>query len=117
MNEATETYNTNGYFPMSVVAYYKSGVPTAEASFGGPCQFSASYINAFTAIHELAHCLGTGTYWPWQYNQFGGQWTGTHASQRIQLYGGAGAGGNYTLTFVGAGGAGAQGVIVIIYVN
>ena len=86
MNEATETYNTNGYFPMNVVAFYNPGVPTAEASLGGPCQFSASYIDTFTAIHELAHCLGTGTYWAWQYNQSGGLWTGVHANQRMQLY-------------------------------
>ncbi len=90
MNEGTANYNAFGYFPMHVGVNYDSGVPTANAGDGGPITFGGS-ISGRTAIHELQHCMGIGTSGAYAYQQSGGQWTGAHANQRIQLYLGANA--------------------------
>jgi hypothetical protein len=90
MNEAVADYNAHGYFQMQCWANYNSGVPTSQASYGGWIDFG-NYRATTVAIHELAHCLGTGTYWTWSTNQLNGQWTGVHANQRIQLFEGANA--------------------------
>jgi autotransporter-associated beta strand protein len=88
MTGGVEAYNTNGYFPVFVWVNYDPNVGTANAGYGGPITFGG-YRDTFVAIHELAHCLGAGTYYPaWGNNQSGGQWTGVHANQRIQLYDG-----------------------------
>jgi hypothetical protein len=89
MNEAVASYNAYGYFAMQATANYSSGVPTSQASYGGWIDFGG-YRATSVAIHELSHCLGTGTYWAWQYNQSGGLWTGAHANQRIQFFDGPG---------------------------
>jgi len=91
MNEAVAVYNAYDYFPMHILADYNAGVATAEASYGGPAIFGPAYNDAFVAIHEIQHCLGTGTYWNWAYQQSNGQWTGAHALQRIHLYDGTNA--------------------------
>jgi hypothetical protein len=91
MNEAVATFNAHGYFPMQLTANYSAGVPTAQASYGGWIDFGGSRSTR-TALHEMGHCLGVGTYYPaWANNQSGGQWTGVHANQRIQLYDGTNA--------------------------
>jgi autotransporter-associated beta strand protein len=89
MKEGVEAYNTNGYFPMFVWVNYDSSVGTANAGYNGPITFGG-YRDTFVAIHELAHCLGAGTYYPaWGDNQStDGWWIGTHADQRIKLYDG-----------------------------
>jgi autotransporter-associated beta strand protein len=89
MKEGVEAYNTNGHFPMFVWVNYDSSVGTANAGYGGPITFGG-YRDTFVAIHELAHCLGAGTYYPaWANNQStDGWWIGTHADQRIKLYDG-----------------------------
>ena len=90
MNEAVAVYNAYGYFPMQCTANYSAGVPTAQAGYGGWIDFGGS-TSAFTAIHEIQHSLGVGTYWAWNSHQSGGLWTGANAIQRIHLYEGASA--------------------------
>ena len=90
MNEGAANYNAFGYFPMHVGVNYNSGVPTANAGYGGPITFGGS-ISGRTAIHELQHCMGIGTYWAYATQQSGGLWTGAHGNQRMQLYLGPGA--------------------------
>lgn len=90
MNQAVAVYNAYGYFPMQCTANYNAGVPTAQAGYGGWIDFGGHY-SAFTAIHEIQHSLGVGTYWAWSSQQSNGQWTGVKALQRIHLYGGSGA--------------------------
>lgn len=90
MNEAVAVHNAYGYFPIQCTANYSAGVPTAQAGYGGWIDFGGHY-SAFTAIHEIQHSLGVGTYWAWNWQQSGGQWTGAKALQRIRLYGGASA--------------------------
>jgi autotransporter-associated beta strand protein len=88
MNEAVAVHNAYGYFPMQCTANYSAGVPTAQAGYGGWIDFGGS-TSPFTAIHEIQHSLGVGTYWAWPYQFSNGQWIGTHTAQRIQLYEGA----------------------------
>ncbi|MEL0455744.1 LamG-like jellyroll fold domain-containing protein [Flavobacteriaceae bacterium SZ-1-7] len=48
-------------------AGYSSGVPTAEASYGGYMTFgpNASYQRTGTALHEMGHTIGVGTHSIW----------------------------------------------------
>ena len=90
MDEAVATYNANGYFDKAVWANYDPGVPTAQANYAGWIDFGGQ-ISARTAMHELSHTLGVGTYWGWAGQKPSGVWTGTYAVNRIHLFDGPSA--------------------------
>ena len=87
MNEAVGLFNQHGYFQKHLTANYNTGVPTAQANNDGWIDFGSQY-NTRTALHEIAHALGTGTYWPFN----GGTWGVDSAAGRLEkVYDGTGA--------------------------
>jgi hypothetical protein len=87
MTEAADLHNRYGYFQKHLTANYNTGVPTAQAGYDGWIDFGTQY-NTRTALHEMAHALGTGTYWPFN----GGPWGVDSAAGRlIKLYEGQAA--------------------------
>lgn len=79
MNEAVAVYNRYGVFQKHVTATYNPGVPTAQANYDGWIEFGSQY-NTRTALHEIAHALGTGTYRPLN----GGPWAEDSAAGRLE---------------------------------
>lgn len=90
MNFCVDTYNAHGYMHGNIRAEYNSGVPTAQANFGGPITFGGSR-NGRVAMHEMGHVFGVGTRGEWGANLSGGIWTGPRASRLIQQIDGPGA--------------------------
>lgn len=90
MDEAVALYNANGYFPKALTANYSAGVPTAQASYSGWIDFGGQ-IGTRTALHEISHTLGVGTYWNWAPKNNGGTWSGARATARVKIFDGAAA--------------------------
>lgn len=90
MNFCVDTYNAHAYIHGNIRADYNSGVPTAQANFGGPITFGGSR-NGRVAMHEMGHVNGVGTRGEWGANLSGGIWTGPRASRLIQQIDGPGA--------------------------
>ncbi len=90
MNFCVDTYNDYGYIHGNIRADYNSGVPTAQAGFGGPITFGGSR-NGRVAMHEMGHVFGAGTRGEWGANLSGGIWRGPNASRLIQQIDGPGA--------------------------
>jgi autotransporter-associated beta strand protein len=90
MSFCVDTYNAHAYIHGNIRADYNSGVPTAQASFGGPITFGGSR-NGRVAMHEMGHVFGVGTRGEWGANLSGGIWTGPRASRLIQQIDGPGA--------------------------
>lgn len=83
MDAAVATYNRYGSFNRSLTANYDAGVPTAQAGYGGWIDFGGQ-IGTRTALHEISHTLGVGTYGSWDSNRSGGVWTGANGVAMIQ---------------------------------
>jgi autotransporter-associated beta strand protein len=90
MNFCVDTYNAHGYIHGNIRADYNSGVPTAQASFGGPITFGGSR-NGRVAMHEMGHVNGVGTHGNWGANLSGGIWIGPNGVKLIQQIDGPGA--------------------------
>jgi autotransporter-associated beta strand protein len=90
MDEAVAIYNRYASFNRSLIANYDAGVPTAQAGYGGWIDFGGS-IDARTALHEMSHTMGVGTYGAWDSNRAGGVWTGANGVAMIQKLDGPGA--------------------------
>ena len=75
-------YGTYGRLGGNIKIQYNASVPTANAAQGGPITFGGS-ISTHTAIHEMAHVMGTGTAWQWDYHRASGQWLGPHANNLV----------------------------------
>jgi len=90
MDAAVATYNRYGSFNKSLTANYDAGVPTAQAGYGGWIDFGGQ-IGVRTALHEISHTLGVGTYGSWDSNRSGGVWTGANGVAMIQLLDGPSA--------------------------
>jgi len=87
MKEAVALHNQYGWFEKHDTANYSSGVPTAQSNYDGWIDFGHLY-NTRTALHEIAHTLGTGTYWGFD----GGAWNEDSAAGRLEkLYDGQAA--------------------------
>lgn len=87
MNEAVALYNRFGSFEKRLTANYDSGVPTAQGNYDGLISFGGQ-TNTRTALHEIAHTLGVGTYRPFN----GGSWDEKGAAGRLlKLFDGQGA--------------------------
>lgn len=91
MDGAVALYNRYGTFHKHLYANYNPGVPTAQAGYSGWIDFGGQR-GYRTALHEISHTLGVGTYWAWSNHLDGdGHWTGTHGAAQVQTLDGAGA--------------------------
>lgn len=90
MNYCVDQYNSYAYLHGNIRADYSSGVPTAQASYGGPITFGGSR-NGRVAMHEMGHVFGVGTHGNWGANLSGGVWTGPKGARLIQQIDGPGA--------------------------
>lgn len=81
-------YNRYTNFRGNVYVYYNAGIPTAQASYHGSIGFgpNTSYMWVGTAMHEMAHFVGSGTTTAWQSKLSGGVWTGTVASALLKSW-------------------------------
>lgn len=87
-------YAPNGFNNYNVYVYYDSGIPTAQASWGGSIGFGGTYPNARVTQHEMAHYVGLPNWSSWNGTSSGlmagGVWSGSQGSQLIQQFEGDG---------------------------
>lgn len=81
MDSACWYYNRYTTFRGNVYVYYNAGIPTAQASYHGSLGFgpNSRYMWVGTAIHEMAHYVGSGTTTAWRAQLSGGIWQGAAA--------------------------------------
>lgn len=81
MDSACFYYNRYTTFRGNIHVYYNAGIPTAQASYHGSIGFgpNTSYMWVGTAMHEMAHFVGSGTRDEWKAKLSNGVWTGTKA--------------------------------------
>lgn len=86
MDSACWYYNRYTTFKGNIYVYYNAGIPTAQASYHGSIGFGPNigYMWVGTAMHEVAHFVGSGTTWQWQSKLSAGVWTGTVASNLLK---------------------------------
>lgn len=86
MDSACYYYNKYTTFSANIYVYYSSGIPTAQASFKGSIGFgpSTTYMHVCTAMHEMAHYMGSGTTTVWQNLTVNGIYTGASASKVLK---------------------------------
>ncbi|MGN9908845.1 RICIN domain-containing protein [Phytohabitans sp. LJ34] len=85
MNLALTVYNCYLSVRKSLSIYYEPSVPTADGNYNGTIRFGAkSTMVQATAMHEIAHTLGVGTYGGWASRVSGGRWTGTNAINQLR---------------------------------
>ncbi len=98
MNEAVSYYNAHSAYDRAeyssnaggVRVIYDASVPTANASYRGRISFGGSR-GVSTALHELGHVFGVGTYEPiWTNLISGGKWQGTVANTLLEEFDGGG---------------------------
>jgi hypothetical protein len=68
---------------MTVPVAYSPATPTADANYNGHVRFGGQ-ISTRTALHELAHILGVGTYRSWPRFVVDGKWTGKYAQAQLR---------------------------------
>lgn len=88
MDSACWYYNRYTNFRGNIYVYYNSGIPTAQASYHGSIGFgpNTGYMWVGTAMHEVAHFVGSGTRWEWQSKLSAGVWTGKAASDLLKSW-------------------------------
>ena len=88
MDSACYYYNRYTTFKGNIYVYYNAGIPTAQASYHGSIGFgsSTSYMWVGTAMHEIAHFVGSGTTNEWRANLVSGVWVGTKAKAVIASF-------------------------------
>lgn len=86
MDSACWYYTHYTRFRGNAYVYYNSGVPTAEASYHGSIGFgsNSTYMWVGTAMHEMAHYVGSGTTTAWQSLIVSNVWTGSTASALLK---------------------------------
>lgn len=89
MDSACYYYNRYTTFKGNIYVYYNAGIPTAQASYHGSIGFGSStnYMWVGTAMHEVAHFLGSGTTNAWKANLSSGVWVGAKAKAVIASFG------------------------------
>ncbi|TRX55519.1 T9SS type A sorting domain-containing protein [Fulvivirga sp. M361] len=92
MDSCVTIYNRYSNYTENVKVIYSASVPTANASYKGRIAFGGSRGQR-TALHEMAHVLGVGTYSNWGANRDDEKkvWTGPVANALIMEYNGADA--------------------------
>ena len=95
MNFAVDTYNAFSDYnwshvassPAGVRVVYQSSIPTANASYRGRIAFGGSR-GGTTAMHELSHVLGVGTFFewdlPWNRDSSTNRWVGEPALNELR---------------------------------
>jgi len=86
MDSACYYYNRYTTFSINIYVYYNAGIPTAQASYHGSIGFGSgtSYMDVCTAMHEMAHYMGSGTTQVWQDLTVNGVYTGAAATQMLR---------------------------------
>ena len=84
MDAAVGFYNRYGSLNKTLWANYDPNVGTAQAGYGGWIDFGGS-ISTRTALHEMGHTMGVGTFWSWGYNRTGDSvWTGANGNAMVK---------------------------------
>jgi hypothetical protein len=84
MDAAVGIYNCNTNITESLQVHYDPSVPTANGG-GDTIRFGAqSSMVLATAMHEIAHTAGVGTFSNWSSFVSGGNWTGTNATSQLR---------------------------------
>ena len=88
MDSACWYYNRFTTFKGNIYVYYNAGIPTAQASYHGSIGFgpSTSYMWVGTAMHEIAHFVGSGTTTGWRNKLVNGIWTGSVANDLLKSW-------------------------------
>ncbi len=98
MDEAVAYYNAHAAYDWpeystdsrGVRVIYSASVPTANANYRSRIAFGGS-IGVSTAMHELSHVFGVGTYEPiWTAVISGGKWQGSVANVLLEEFDGGG---------------------------
>jgi len=85
MNLALTVYNCYLNVSKSLSIHYVPSVPTADGNYNGTIRFGAkSTMVQATAMHEIAHTLGVGTYSGWASRVSNGRWTGANALNQLR---------------------------------
>jgi hypothetical protein len=85
MNLALTVYNCYLSVRKTLSIHYEPSVPTADGNYNGTIRFGAkSTMVQATAMHEIAHTLGVGTYSGWAPRVVNGRWTGTTATNQLR---------------------------------
>ena len=86
MDSACWYYNRYTTFRGNIYVYYNAGIPTAQSNYHGSIGFgpNTTYMWVGTAMHEMAHFVGSGTTLAWQSKLVNGIWTGTVASNLLK---------------------------------
>lgn len=93
MAPAVALYNAHSDLVKELHVSYAPWVETADGSDNGSIRFGAGrqYMTERTALHEIAHTVGIGTFW--QFDQLcRGGWTGVRGLALIRSWEGPGAG-------------------------
>jgi hypothetical protein len=87
MDSACYYYNRYTTFTANIYVYYNAGIPTAQASYRGSIGFGSNttYMHVSTAMHEMAHYMGSGTTTVWQNLTVNGVYTGQEATNMLRL--------------------------------
>jgi hypothetical protein len=90
MDSACYYYNRYTTFSANIYVYYNAGIPTAQASYRGSIGFGSNttYMHVCTAMHEIAHYMGSGTTKVWQDLTINGIYTGKNASDVLKALSG-----------------------------
>jgi hypothetical protein len=86
MDSACYYYNRYTTFSANIYVYYNAGIPTAQASYRGSIGFGPNtrYMWVGTAMHEMAHYMGSGTTNSWKNFTTTGTYTGVAASTLLK---------------------------------
>jgi len=92
MNQALAVYNCYTNITKALNIYYEPSVPTADGNYNGTIRFGAkSTMVQATAMHEMGHTVGVGTYSGWASRLSGGVWTGANANNQLRALTGDGS--------------------------
>jgi hypothetical protein len=85
MDQAVGFYNCYTDITKALNVSYNPSVATADGNINGSIRFGAtSTMQRITAMHEIAHTVGVGTYWAWSSMLSGGIWTGPAATAQLR---------------------------------
>lgn len=92
MDDAVSAYNFYSDYDRELrVGYTSDPNVTANGNFNGNINFGTK-INDWTAMHEISHVLGVGTYGTWDnFLASNNRWTGPIAIAELEAIDGAGA--------------------------
>jgi hypothetical protein len=93
MKAAVKTFNKYTNRSRALTVKYDPSVPTANASIGGKIitfGSSRTYMNQFTAMHELHHIFGVGGA-SWRSKFKDGKFTGANVKKVMEKYGNGGS--------------------------